>query len=84
MPNRRREDVARLFQIATGIEHVVDFGPVLGPLLDLVEVAVVRNSDSSVSSSDDLLIAWLPHGTFMQNPTYFLHRFIQRRQGHRV
>ena len=43
MLDRRREDLARLFKVSTGIEHVVDLGPVPGPLLDLVEVAVVSD-----------------------------------------
>jgi len=42
MVDRLREDLSRLVQVAAGIEHVVDLGPVLGPLLDLVVVAVVR------------------------------------------
>jgi hypothetical protein len=35
--DRLREDLPRLVQAATGVEHMVDLGPVLGPLLDLVE-----------------------------------------------
>ena len=43
MLDRLSEDLPRLVQLTAGIEHVVDLGPVLGPLLDLVEVAVVRD-----------------------------------------
>jgi hypothetical protein len=43
MLDRRREDFSRLVEIAPGIEHVVHLGTVLGPFLNLVEVAVVRN-----------------------------------------
>jgi hypothetical protein len=43
MLDRVSEDLPRLVQLTAGIEHVVDLGPVLGPLLDLVEVAVVRD-----------------------------------------
>ena len=43
MLDRRHEDRLRLIQVAPGIEHVVDLGAVLGPLLDLVKVAVVRD-----------------------------------------
>ena len=43
MLDRRGEDLPRLVQAATGIEHVVDLGSVLRPLLDLIEVAVVRD-----------------------------------------
>jgi hypothetical protein len=42
MPDRRREDLLRLVHVAAGIEHVVELGAVLGPLLDLVEIAVAR------------------------------------------
>ena len=43
MLDRLREDLPRLVQAATGVEHMVDLGPVLGPLVDLVEIAVVRD-----------------------------------------
>jgi hypothetical protein len=43
MVDRPREDLPRFVQIAARIEQVVDLGSVLGPLLDLVEVAMVRN-----------------------------------------
>ena len=43
MVDRLREDLSRLVQVAAGIKHVVDLGPVLGPLFDLIEVAVVRD-----------------------------------------
>ena len=51
MLDRRREDLARLFKVSTGIEHVVDLGAVPGPLLDLVEVAVVSDERVVVSSA---------------------------------
>jgi hypothetical protein len=40
---RCREDLPRLVQVAAGKEYAVDFGSVLGPLLDLVVIAVVRD-----------------------------------------
>jgi hypothetical protein len=43
MLDRRGEDLPRLVQAAAGIEHALDLGAILGPLLDLVEVAVVRD-----------------------------------------
>jgi hypothetical protein len=43
MLDRRGENLARLVQVAAGKEHTIDLGAVLGPLLDLVEVAVVRD-----------------------------------------
>jgi hypothetical protein len=43
MLDRRREYLTRLIQVASGVEHVVDLGTVLGPLFDLVEVARVRD-----------------------------------------
>jgi hypothetical protein len=43
MVDRLREDLPRLIQIVAGVEHVIDLGPVFRPLLDLVEVAVVRD-----------------------------------------
>src|ERR1700684_141805 len=43
MFDRRREDLARLVQIIAGIQHLVDVGPIPGPLLDLVEVEMVRD-----------------------------------------
>jgi hypothetical protein len=43
MADRLREDLSRFVQVAAGIEHVVDLGAVLGPFLDLVEVALVRD-----------------------------------------
>jgi hypothetical protein len=42
MVDRRGEDLARLFKVAFGVQHPIDFGPIFGPLLDLVEIAVVR------------------------------------------
>ena len=39
----RAEDRLRLIEVAPGIQHVVDPGAVLGPLLDFLEVAVVRD-----------------------------------------
>src|SRR5262245_33825694 len=36
-------DRLRFSQIAAGIKHAIDLGAVLGPLLNLVEIAVVRN-----------------------------------------
>src|SRR5690348_10048544 len=43
MVDRLGEDLSRLVQAAPGIEHMINLGPVFGPFLDLVEVAVVRN-----------------------------------------
>jgi hypothetical protein len=43
MVDGRGKDLPRLVQAAAGIEHVVDLDTVLGPLLDFVEIAVVRN-----------------------------------------
>ena len=43
MLDRRREDLARLVEIVAGVQHVVDLGAVLGPFLDLIEIAVVRD-----------------------------------------
>jgi hypothetical protein len=43
MVDRRGEDLPRLVEVAAGIEHLLDPGAVLGPLLDLVVVAVVRS-----------------------------------------
>jgi hypothetical protein len=37
-----RENVFRLFEVIAGVQHAVDFAAVLGPLLDLVVIAVVR------------------------------------------
>jgi hypothetical protein len=37
------EDLPRLIQAAAGVQHAVNLGPVLHPLLDLVVIAVVRN-----------------------------------------
>jgi hypothetical protein len=37
-----RENVPRLFEVIAGVQHAVDFAAVLGPLLDLVVVAVIR------------------------------------------
>jgi hypothetical protein len=42
MVDRRGEDLPRLVEVAAGIEHSLDLGAVLGPLLDLL-VAVVSN-----------------------------------------
>jgi hypothetical protein len=36
------EDRARLVEIVAGIKHAVDLGAIACPLLDLIEVAVVR------------------------------------------
>ena len=43
MLDRRREVRLRLIQIAPRIQHVIDLRAVLGPLLDLVEIAMVRD-----------------------------------------
>ena len=43
MFDRRHEDRLRLIQVAAGMQHVVDLRAVFGPLLDLVEIAVVRD-----------------------------------------
>ena len=43
MLDRRREDLPRLVQIIAAIQHMVDVGPILGPLLDLIEVEMVRD-----------------------------------------
>jgi len=43
MVDRSGEDLPRLFKVATGVQHPIDLGPIFGPLLDLVEIAVVRN-----------------------------------------
>ena len=37
-----RKDLPRIIEVAAGMEHAVDLGAVLRPLLDLVKVAVVR------------------------------------------
>jgi hypothetical protein len=37
-----REKVARLFQVVAGVEQAIDFRAVSRPLLDLVEIALVR------------------------------------------
>ena len=84
MVNRLRENLPRLVKAATGIKHVVDLRPVLGPLLDLVEIAMVR--DERLIS---LFVGRFAHRTVAARNFYaklnvFLHRFIQRRQGHRV
>jgi hypothetical protein len=42
MLDRRREQCPRLVQAAAGKQHTLDLAAVLGPFLDLVEVAVVR------------------------------------------
>ena len=39
--DRSLEDAARLVEIVASIEHPVGFAAVLGPLLDLVIIAVV-------------------------------------------
>jgi hypothetical protein len=43
MLDRRREDFSRLVEVAPGVQHAADLRPVLGPLLDLVEVAMIRD-----------------------------------------
>ena len=43
MLDRRGEDLPRLIEVTTGEQHAVDLGAVLGPFLDLVEVALIRN-----------------------------------------
>ena len=43
MVDRRGEDLPRIVKAAAGIEHALDVGAIFGPLLDLVEVAVVRD-----------------------------------------
>ena len=43
MLDRCGEDLSRLVQIAAGIEHALDLAAILGPLLDLVVIAVVRD-----------------------------------------
>jgi hypothetical protein len=43
MVDRRGEDLPRLVEVAAGEQHPIDLGPVLGPFLDLVEIAAVRN-----------------------------------------
>jgi hypothetical protein len=53
MLDRRSEDLPRLVQIVARIQHMVDVGPILGPLLDLVEVEMVRD-DRIVS----LVVDW--------------------------
>ena len=55
MLDRRRKDLPRLVEIVAGEQHAIDLHAVLGPLLDLVVVAVVRLSGSKVSSSDCLI-----------------------------
>jgi hypothetical protein len=62
-------------QVAAGIEHAVDLGTVLGPLFDFVEVAVVRVSESLVSSSD--LWVLTPVGSYFdgRSPMSRLSRF---------
>jgi hypothetical protein len=30
-------------KVAAGVQHPIDLGPIFGPLLDLVEIAVIRN-----------------------------------------
>ena len=86
MLDRRREDRLRLIQVAPGIEHVVDLGAVLGPLLDLVEIAVVR--DQRLISLFVRRTICSSHGCrtelLRKTQLYFLHRSIQRQQGHRV
>ena len=42
MLDRRRKDLPRLVEIVAGEQHAIDLHAVLGPLLDLVVVAVVR------------------------------------------
>ena len=42
MLDGRRKNLARLIQIVAGIEQVIDLGAVTRPLLNLVEIAVVR------------------------------------------
>ena len=51
------EDGARLVEIVASIEHAQDMRFVLGPKLDLVEIAVVRIQRVAGSSSDQSLIA---------------------------
>ena len=42
MLDRPGKDLPRLVEVAAGVEHALDPGAVLGPLVDLVVVAVVR------------------------------------------
>jgi hypothetical protein len=41
MLDRRVEDLPRLIQVAAGKQHPINPGPVVSPLLDRVEIAVV-------------------------------------------
>jgi hypothetical protein len=42
MTDRLVEYLARFIQAAAGVQHPADLGAVLGPFLDIVEVALVR------------------------------------------
>jgi hypothetical protein len=60
MPDGLGEYLLSLIEIAAGIEHAIALSAVLGPLLDFVVIAVVRNqrlSGSSVSSSGNLFMS---------------------------
>ena len=37
------EDLPCLIQVAAGVQYPINLGPIFGPLLDLVEIAVIRN-----------------------------------------
>src|SRR5262249_49851561 len=49
------EDLPRFVQVAAGEQQPIDLGPIFGPLLDLVEIAVIRNQRRLVSSADWLI-----------------------------
>jgi hypothetical protein len=63
-----RENVLCLFKIAAGVQHAVDFRPVLSPLLDLVEVAIVRE-ERVVGSSTGQLFGGRSVGNFIRRST---------------
>jgi hypothetical protein len=54
MVDRCGENLPRPIEVAAGEQHALDLRAILGPLLDLVKIAIVSGEGLSVSSSDHL------------------------------